>query len=183
MLTLLAALAIQDAADPAALNAYDVQGFRTRIVVEIDADRQDVWDAATGDISPWWDHSFALEPAELVIEPVFGGRFYERLEAGSGDGAVHATVIYVDAPDSLRLHGPLGLSGRSYDLVSSWTLSEAESGGTTFSVDLSMHGEIDAQMAGVVRDVWIHFIGNRLKTYMESGCYRQPEAPCAAFGE
>jgi hypothetical protein len=172
-----------EAIDPAALTAFSVQGFRTQIVVEIDAARQDVWDTATGDISPWWDHSFALEPAELFIEPVPGGLFYERLEESSDDGAVHATVIYVDAPESLRLHGPLGLTGRSYDLVSSWTLSEAEDGGTTFTVDLAMHGEIDEPMADVVRNVWVHFIENRLKTFMESGCYLEPEAPCAAFGD
>ncbi|WP_300530320.1 SRPBCC domain-containing protein [Maricaulis sp.] len=177
------AQASDETSAPAALNAFEVQGFRTQIVVEIDAARQDVWDAATGDISPWWDHSFALEPAELYIEPVAGGMFYEVIEDGADDGAVHATVIYVQAPQSLRLHGPLGLSGRSYDLVSSWTLTEAESGGTTFTVDLSMHGEIDAELAGVVRNVWVHFIDNRLKTYMENGCYREPEAPCAAFEE
>jgi len=179
MLISLAALALQTA-EPV-VEPFEVQGFRAQVVVEIAAPREVVWQTATGDISPWWDHSFALDPAELVIEPEFGGRFYERLREGSDDGALHATVIYVDAPGHLRLHGPLGLSGRSLDLVASWTLEEAGADSTTFTVDLSMHGEVDAELAGIVRSVWVHFIQDRLKPYMEAGCHLTPDVPCAAF--
>ena len=118
LMALAGAVALQDAG----VESFEPQGFTASFTVEIDAPPATVFDAATGDVSPWWDHSFALEPAELVIEPRFGGRFYERLREGSDDGALHATVIYVDAPSALRLHGPLGLSGRSVDLVTSWTL-------------------------------------------------------------
>ncbi|MGJ3231309.1 MAG: SRPBCC domain-containing protein [Oceanicaulis sp.] len=177
MLMLIAALA-----QAAAPEAFTPQGFRSRIVVEIAAPREEVFEAATGDVSPWWDHSFAEDPAELVIEPEFGGRFYERLEEGSQDGALHARIIYVDAPSQLRMNGPLGLSGRALDLVSSWTLEEAQDGAaTTFTVDLAMTGEIDAEMARLVTSVWTHFIEGRLKPYMEAGCHRAPDAPCAAF--
>lgn len=177
MLMLVAALA-----QAAAPEAFTPQGFRSQVVVEIAAPRAEVFEAATGDVSPWWDHSFASEPAELVIEPVFGGRFHERLEAGSENGALHARVIYVDAPSALRLHGPLGLSGRSLDLVSSWTLEEVEDGAATrFTVDLAMTGEIDAALAQTVTNVWVHFIEARLKPYVEAGCHLAPEAPCAAF--
>ncbi|MBR9826466.1 MAG: SRPBCC domain-containing protein [Alphaproteobacteria bacterium] len=168
---------------PPLVQSYDVQGFRSNVFVDIEAPRDVVWDVATGDVSAWWDHSFALEPAELVIEPVFGGRFYERLEDGQEDGALHARIIYVDAPQSLRLHGPLGLSGRSIDLVSSWTLTEIQPGLTRFTVDLSMHGEIDEELAHTVRSVWVHFIEARLKPFIEGGCHLTPEAPCEAFEE
>lgn len=168
---------------PPELTQYEVQGFRSMVFIDINAPREEVWDAATGDVSPWWDHSFALEPAELHIEAEFGGRFYERLEAGSSDGALHATVIYVDAPQSLRLHGPLGLSGRSVDLVSSWTLTELTDTSTRFTVELSMHGEIDEDLARTVRQVWQHFIGTRLKPYVEAGCHLEPDAACIAWEE
>ncbi|XBQ16280.1 MAG: SRPBCC domain-containing protein [Oceanicaulis sp.] len=177
-------LAAAQAAEPAPaeLQSFTPQGFRTRIEVEIAAPREEVFEAATGDVTGWWDHSFALDPAEMVIEPVFGGRFYERLEAGSDDGALHARVIYVDAPGVLRLHGPLGLSGRAVDIVTSWTLTEAEDGAATaFTVDLAMTGEIDAELAGIVRQVWVHFIEGRLKPYVEAGCHTAPDDPCAAF--
>jgi len=180
MIAELAALALQTAPEIA---AFEPQGFRTQIEVDIAAPRGEVFDAATGDVSPWWDHTFWPGPAELVIEPEFGGRFYERFRAGEGSGALHARVIFVNAPESLRLHGPLGLSGRAVDHVATWTLAETEDGAATrFTVDLAMTGEIDAELAGVVRGVWVHFIEARLKTYVEAGCHRTPEAPCAAFG-
>ncbi|MEQ8435571.1 MAG: SRPBCC domain-containing protein [Oceanicaulis sp.] len=177
MLMLIAGLAQATAPE-----AFTPQGFRSQLVVEIAAPRAQVFEAATGDVSPWWDHSFSLQPAELVIEPVFGGRFYERLEDGAQDGALHARVIYVDAPSQLRLHGPLGLSGRALDLVSSWSLEEVQDGAATrFTVDLAMAGEVDAELAQVVTSVWTHFIEGRLKPYVEADCHLEPDAPCAAF--
>lgn len=181
MLTLIAALLIQDVAAEPVVTEYEVRGYRSSQTIEIDAPRDAVWQAATGDVSMWWDHTFKADRVELVIEPVFGGRFYERFREGEDSGALHADVIYVDAPAQLRMHGPLGLSGRSYDLVIDWVLDETEAGTTAFTVNLSMHGEIDEGLATVVHGVWTHFIETRLKTYMESGCYLEPDEPCAAF--
>ncbi|WP_300545650.1 SRPBCC domain-containing protein [Maricaulis sp.] len=179
-----AALAIMAAQETGAVEAFQPQGFRTTIEVEIDAPVAEVFEAATGDVTGWWDHSFSTDPAEMAIEPVVGGRFYERFEAGADDGVLHARVIYVHAPNELRLNGPLGLSGRAVDLVTSWTLSEAGEGeATRFGIALAMTGEIDAELAGVVRSVWVHFIEGRLKPYVEAGCHRAPDAPCAAFAE
>ena len=158
------------------------QGFTAQVRVEIDAPREAVFAAATGDVSGWWDHTFSGGPAELAIEPEFGGRFYERFENGAEDGVLHAMVIYVDAPRSLRLDGPLGLSGKAVHKVATRTLEEAD-GGTVFTVDLAMSGQIDAPTAGIVTDVWRHFIGARLKPYVEAGCHERPGEPCAAFDE
>lgn len=175
-----AAAFVQDSS-PEPIAPFEVQGFRTHIEVVIEAPRDTVFDAATGDITGWWDHSFALDPHVLHIEPVADGRFYEQMRAGSDDGALHARVIYVDAPEQLRLHGPLGLSGQAIDLVSSWTLSETDQGHTRFRVDLAMMGEIDSELAGIVRDVWVHFIDARLKPYVEAQCHLTPDELCAAF--
>ena len=177
MLSIIAALLVHDPV----VSEFEVLGFRTTQTIEINAPREAVWDAATGDVLPWWDHTYSGGPAELVIEPTFGGRFYERFEAGSDDGMLHAEVIFANAPQTLRLHGPLGLTGRSYNLVTSWTLEATDDGRTLFTVDLAMHGEIDENLAGIVHGVWTHFIGTRLKTYMETGCYLEPQTPCAAF--
>jgi uncharacterized protein YndB with AHSA1/START domain len=180
---LLAALALQAAEPAPQITEYEVQGFRTRIEVSIQAPRAEVFDAATGDVSPWWDHTFWPErPAELRIEPIFGGVFYERFEEGSDNGVIHASIIGVLAPQMLRMDGPLGLAGRGFQLVTTWTLEEAEDGAATdFIVDLSMNGEVDAELAGIVRSVWVHFIEARLKPYVEAGCHLEPEAPCPAF--
>lgn len=177
-------LSLQDepVAPAPVVEAFPVQGFRTSIEVLIEAPVETVFQAATGDVTGWWDHSFWPDPAEMVIEPVFGGRFYERFEPGSDNGTLHARVIFVRAPHQLRLHGPLGLSGRSVDLVTSWTLEADEAGtGTRFRIDLAMSGEIDAELAGIVRQVWVHFIEGRLKPYVEAGCHQQAEQACPAF--
>ena len=181
MLSLIAALLVQDAAAAPVVTEFEVRGYRSSQTIEIAAPREAVWEAATGDVSMWWDHTFKADRVELVIEPEFGGRFYERFREGEDSGALHADIIYVDAPSVLRMNGPLGLQDRSYDLIITWTLAEGDDGMTDFTVDLAMHGEIDAALAEVVHNVWTHFIGGRLKTYMESGCYRAPETPCGAF--
>lgn len=184
MSLVLALLAAQAAAAETPPAAFELQGFRSQIVVEIAAPRETVWQAATGDVTGWWDHSFALDPAAMVIEAEAGGRFYEYLEEGSNDGALHARVIYADAPERLRLDGPLGLSGRAVQIVTTWTLAEAQDGAATaFTVDLAMAGEIDAQLAGAVHGVWTHFIAGRLKPYVEAGCHDAPHEPCAAFAD
>ena len=36
-----------------------------------------IYDAATGDISGWWDHSFSGNPHKLYIKAKPGGGFYE----------------------------------------------------------------------------------------------------------
>jgi len=174
------AFVLQSAEPAPEIQAFTPQGFRTRIVVEIEAPREAVFEAATGDVSPWWDHTFWPGPAELVIEPEFGGRFYERFREGEPSGALHGRVIFVNAPETLRIHGPLGLSGRAVDHVATWTL-EADGEATRFTVDLAMTGEIDAELAGIVRGVWTHFIAGRLKPYVEAGCHQAPSAPCAAW--
>jgi uncharacterized protein YndB with AHSA1/START domain len=181
MIVLFAALSLQ-AVEPAELQRFDVEGYRTRIEVEIAAPRDTVFDAATGDVSPWWDHTFYPDPAELVIEAELGGRFYERFVAGEPDGVIHADIISVYRPELLRLDGPLGLSGRAYQMVTTWTLEEASDGAETrFIIDLAMMGEVDAELAGIVRGVWVHFIEGRLKPYVEAGCHTAPEEPCAVF--
>ncbi|MCP2677975.1 SRPBCC domain-containing protein [Maricaulaceae bacterium NA33B04] len=185
MITAIAAatliISAADATDVVSIEPYEPQAFRAQVVVLIEAPIEEVFDAATGDVTGWWDHSFSLNPAEMVIEPVFGGRFYERLYADRNDGALHATVIYVDAPTKLTMNGPLGLSGRAVDLVSAWTLSEPELGGTEFTVDLSMAGEVDSDLASAVAGVWDHFIRERLKVYIEAGCHIDDAVECAAF--
>lgn len=183
-MSLLLALALQGATAETPPAAFDVQGFRSQLVVEIDAPPARVWDAATGDVTGWWDHSFAIDPAAMAIEAEAGGRFYEYLKTGSTDGALHARVIYADAPQTLRLDGPLGLSGRAVQLVTTWSLAEAQDGAATrFTVDIAMQGELDAELAGAVHGVWTHFIGVRLKPYVEAGCDLAPDMPCAAFDD
>jgi hypothetical protein len=45
-----------------------------------------VYDAATGDISGWWDHYTSEHPKKLYLEAKPGGGFYEIFN-DSGDGS------------------------------------------------------------------------------------------------
>jgi len=79
-----------------------------------------IYDAITGDISGWWDHSFSKNPLKFYIEPKAGGGFYEIYDE-SGDGVKHATVIVADRGKMLRFEGPLGLSGNAIQMVNTYS--------------------------------------------------------------
>ena len=53
-------------------------GFQVQQELLLPASPEDVYDAATGDISGWWDHSFSAHPKKLYIEAKPGG---ERVDA------------------------------------------------------------------------------------------------------
>ena len=105
----------------------DAGSFSLEQELTLPASPDAVYDALTGDISPWWDHSFSQKPDKLYIEPRPGGGFYEIFNS-SGDGALHATVIYAERGKRLRFTGPLGLSGEPVDMVTTYELSPDAAG-------------------------------------------------------
>ena len=118
----------------------------------------------TGDISEWWDHSFSEEPVQFYIEPKPGGGFWEYFD-DQGNGVLHATVIFADRGNMLRFDGPLGLSGKAVQMVTTYTFSANEDGGTTLTVDVHAAGELEPGIDGVVESVWRHFIFERFQPY------------------
>jgi hypothetical protein len=126
-----------------------------------------IYDAISGDISGWWDHSFSGSPAKLYIEPRPGGGFYEIFD-DSSNGVLHATVIYADRGKLLRFDGPLGLSGRALQLVCTYEFEAAGQDSTLLKLSVHGSGEIEESMPGVIRQVWHHFLFERFKPYVES---------------
>lgn len=163
---------------------FTTQGYSISQSYEIAADPQTVFDAATGDVSGWWDHSFSrgfgMDPDEFYLEPKAGGHFIERF--GDGAEVLHATVIYVKPGEALRFDGPLGFNGNAMNFVVSYKLSPTEAG-TQFDVLVNISGQINEQGAQAAAGVWDHFIGDRLKIYVEAGCHERPDEPCSAFEE
>ncbi|HUU46266.1 MAG TPA: SRPBCC domain-containing protein [Acidobacteriota bacterium] len=130
---------------------------------------ESIYDAVTGDISGWWDHSFSDSPKAIYIEPKPGGGFYEIFD-DEGNGALHATVIYADRGKLLRFEGPLGLSGSAVSLVCSFELEPWVQGDSTrVKLTVSAAGQIGAGWAEIVDQVWYHFLFEQLKPYVESG--------------
>jgi hypothetical protein len=157
-------------------------GFRIEQELVLAASPEEVFDAATGDISAWWDHSFSGHPKKLYIEPKPGGGFYEIFD-DAGNGVLHATVIYAQRGKMLRFVGPLGLSGKAIDCVTTWEFSPvaatdagaggaAAPAGTKLKLTVEISGEVDEATAKIVDAVWHHFLGERLKGYIESGEYK-----------
>jgi hypothetical protein len=125
-----------------------------------------IYDSITGDISGWWDHKFSENPAKFYIDPRPGGGFYEIFDE-SGDGVLHATVIYAQRGKLLRLDGPLGLSGKAVNMVYTLSFEPAGTDSTILSLEVHGSGEFEPTIPGLVESVWKHFLFDRFKPYVE----------------
>lgn len=148
---------------------YDVFSFIKQVTLP--GTPVEIYDAATGDISGWWDHSFSENPKEFFIEARPGGEFREIFD-DQGNGVLHATVIYADRGRLLRFDGPLGLSGLAIQFVTSFSFEPAGSDSTLFIVSVHAAGEMNSNLPGVVESVWDHFIFERFKPYIEAGKHK-----------
>jgi uncharacterized protein YndB with AHSA1/START domain len=125
----------------------------------------EVYNAVTGDISPWWDHHFTATPKKFYIEPRPGGGFYEIFN-DSGDGLLHGTVIWAERGKRLRFSGPLVLSGKVAEFVTTYDLNP-DPAGTRLHLTVNFGGQLPEGFEKVVDEVWHHFLFERLKPYME----------------
>lgn len=143
-----------------------IRGFSIELDVTVPGTPEEVFDAFTGDISPWWDHHFSEKPAKFVIEPKPGGHFLELFD-DEGNGVVHADVTWVDRGKKLVFIGPLGLHGRAVHLVHTFTFEAAEQG-TKLSAMVRGQGEVDDDLRGLVAGVWKHFLVEQFAEYVKS---------------
>jgi hypothetical protein len=127
-----------------------------------------IYDAITGDISEWWDHSFSESPSKFYIEAKPGGGLWEIFD-DSGDGVLHATVIFARRGHMLRFEGPLGLSGRAIQMVHTYEFAHAGTDSTRLKVTVHACGEIEGGLAETVDQVWWHFLVEQFKPYVEAG--------------
>jgi uncharacterized protein YndB with AHSA1/START domain len=154
---------------PPALAAHRVipGGFVVERDVTVPGSPEATYDAITGDITGWWDHSFSGHPRKIHIEARPGGGFYEIFNQ-RGDGARHATVIYADRGKLLRFDGPLGLSGRALQMVHTYEFEPAGSDSTRVKLTVRASGDMEENLPEVVDQVWRHFLVERFKPYVEA---------------
>jgi len=145
---------------------YDVFSFDKEVTLP--GKPEVIFDAVTGDISGWWDHHMSEHPKELFIEPTPGGGFWEIFD-DEGNGVLHATVIYADRGKMLRFDGPLGLSGKAIQMVTTYEFKPAGKDSTLFKVSVHAAGEVGEGLPAMIEKVWDHFIFEQLKPYIESG--------------
>ncbi len=139
--------------------------FAFEIETQLSGDPNQVYDKLTGDISPWWDHTFSENPYKLYIEAKPGGGFYEIFDE-SGDGVRHAVVTGAHRGELLRLEGPLGLAGHALTLVSTYHLSSVNDS-TLLKIEVHGSGEFKEDWPEVIKSVWTHFIIEQFKPYWE----------------
>ena len=139
--------------------------FEVKHIITLPGTPEAVFDAVTGDISQWWDHSFSESPLKFYIEPRPGGGFYEIFDE-QGNGVKHAEVILCDRGKILRFDGPLGLSGMAIKVVSTYELEPEGSDSTRFTLTVHAAGESKEGLAEIVDKVWYHFLFERLKPYL-----------------
>ncbi|MDX1745862.1 MAG: hypothetical protein R3324_07995 [Halobacteriales archaeon] len=143
-----------------------VTAISFQLRVDLTGNPGEVYDAITGDVSAWWDHHFSEEPRKFVLEARPGGRFIEIFDE-SGDGAVHATVIYAHRGERIRFAGPLGFSGRPVEIVTTYDFESLGPDQTRLEVSVNARGPLDEGDQRALRSVWRHFIFDRFEPYWE----------------
>ncbi|MEZ4386866.1 MAG: SRPBCC domain-containing protein [Candidatus Krumholzibacteriia bacterium] len=145
---------------PASTFAFDFD-------VDLPGTPDEMYDALTGDISGWWDHTMSGNPVRLEIQARPGGQFLEVFD-GTGDGVVHATVTYAQRGKLLRMEGPLGLAGFALHLVTTYTLTPIDTG-CRLNVAVHGAGEVHEGWPALVEKTWRHFIEDRFLAYVQAG--------------
>ena len=141
--------------------------------VTLPGNPEQIYDAITGDISSWWDHSFSQSPQRLYLEAQPGGGFWEIFD-DQGNGVKHATVIFAARGKYLRFDGPLGLSGRAIQLVTTYKFNPVGNDSTHLEVSVHAAGEMEEGTAETVDQVWYHFMFERFIPFVENGM-KMPE--------
>ncbi|HEX6790996.1 MAG TPA: SRPBCC domain-containing protein, partial [Candidatus Krumholzibacteria bacterium] len=155
----------------AEVKTVPVNGFSFTLPVVLPGTPAEIFDAATGDISGWWDHTFSKNPKSFVLEPKAGGHFVELFD-DQGNGVQHATVIYCERPKTIRFEGPLGLSGNAVQMVHTYSFEAVGDDSTRLTLTVNGQGAIDPATAGIVESVWKHFLVERFKPYVEAGKHK-----------
>jgi len=173
MRALLVVLALSCAASPVAAktNTLPYGAFSFDLPVMLPGTPEEIFDAATGDISGWWDHTFSPHPKSLVLEPKVGGAFLEVFD-DHGNGARHAEVIYCERPKAIRFEGPLGLSGNAIQMVFTYTFEAVGADSTRMTLSAQAAGHVDPAWGSIVESVWRHFLIERFKPYIVAGKHK-----------
>ena len=144
--------------------------FQFEVSTKLKGTPDEIYDHLTGDVSPWWDHTFSDKPLKLYIEPKPGGGFYEIFDE-SGDGIRHAVVTAANRGKLLRMEGPLGMAGHALSLVTTYHLS-IEQDSTLLKVQVHGSGEFKEEWPELIESVWSHFIIDQFKPYWEQNFHQ-----------
>ncbi len=127
-----------------------------------------LWQALTNEIENWWQKDFNKNPktVSMVLESKLGGLLYEN--AGKKDGMIWASVIALDAPNSLQLKGHLSpeqggpaISFTKIELIAKGAKS------TLLKLSDTVFGSISAELQSELSEGWKNIFEQGLKPYLE----------------
>jgi len=142
-----------------------VNSFQIDQEIKIKASADKVFAHLTGDVSPWWDHSFSEKPKAIVLEPKVGGRFFE--DFGNGNGVIYCTVMHIVKNKKLVLQGAMGMAGAVFGNIS-FDLDEQD-GATVLKLSHHAFGEVTEDHKKNYAGGWQALLGARLKGLIETG--------------
>ena len=137
--------------------------------IPIAAPRAKVFDALTGDVSPWWGRPYTQDAERiesLVIEPELGGRFMEKWS--DEDGAVWCVVTNFLRDRRLILQGTMAMPGATFGSIR-FDLEDGPDSGTLLKLSHHAIGEVTDTMRDGYDAGWTDLLGRRLKAWVESG--------------
>lgn len=146
-----------------------VGGFELTYELVLPGSPEVVFDAMTGDISDWWDHSISGDPRSLVLEPTPGGRFLEVFDE-AGNGAVFARVLGVDRGKRIVFSGPFGFIGEPLELTTTYDY-EAAGDSTRVKVKVVGAGRLEPEWPALIDGAWKHFLFERLQPHVKAGAH------------
>jgi len=144
--------------------------FVSRHEISLPVSPDAAYEAATGDLRAWWDHTMFGAPETLYLDARAGGHFLEEKTKG-GDSVLHATVIFAEKGKRLTYRGPLGFNLFPLSLVVSLTFDPGEATETTkLTVITRGLGAVPnpSQAFSAIDQVMAHFYGAQLKKYLSA---------------
>ncbi|PWU01559.1 MAG: hypothetical protein C5B53_02695 [Candidatus Melainabacteria bacterium] len=145
--------------------------MRVQVDLTIKGEPERVFTALTTGAAIWWGAPYLerKEATDLVLEPKIGGRFYERWAHLSSEpiGALLGSVVAIDPPNLLRMHGSFGMTERAVLGVVSIELTPISSG-TQVKFSHQATGDLDDELEVHYAHGWHDLLG-RLKFFVEEG--------------
>jgi hypothetical protein len=145
--------------------------FSFELPVTLPGSPEEIFDAATGEVSGWWDHHFSEKPKAFYLEPKAGGAFMEIFD-DQGNGVRHAEVIFCDRPRMIRFEGPLGLTGNALHVVYTYTFEAVGADSTRLTLVARGAGHLEDRWPNAIEAAWKHFLVERFKPYVEAGRHK-----------
>lgn len=134
--------------------------------VDIAAPRVAVWDAITGDVSPWWGAPYLLLPhaRSIHVEPRLGGSVREEAAEAA---ALWGLVTLVDPPRTIAWQGPMGMGPTATGRVTIG-LEDSPGHGTVVMLEHEAMGVLGDDTQASYDHGWTDLL-QRLRILLETG--------------